>query len=144
MTSILTYNVKGIRQAKKRINIFHYLKNYVQNGIICLQETHSTPADEMLWEAEWGGSLYFSHGESNAKGVLIGISKNFCPNITKISRDTNGRILIIELDFDNHKCLFINFYNANTDKEQLSALKELDQLLSDFDLNNVIPFFLAI
>ena len=43
MFDILSLNVRGIREKKKRINILSWVRNYVPDkGIIMLQETHST------------------------------------------------------------------------------------------------------
>lgn len=38
--NLITYNVRGLRDAKKGREVFHYL--HLKNYIICLQETNST------------------------------------------------------------------------------------------------------
>ena len=101
--SLITYNVKGMRDSSKRQQIFNYLKNHMHNGIFFLQETHSTPDDEEKWKTEWGGELFFSHGKSNSKGVLTGFTKNIDAQITKNTYDKNGRILLTDAIIDSHK-----------------------------------------
>ena len=72
---INSFNCRGLRNPTKRANIFTWLKqNY--HGITFLQETHSAPTDLSKWQHEWGGKIYFSHGEFNSKGVAILIPKN--------------------------------------------------------------------
>ena len=65
-----SYNVNGLRKNPKRKSISYFLKekNY---DVKFLQETHSCFNDEKLWQYEWGGKLFFSHGENNSKGVAI-------------------------------------------------------------------------
>ena len=46
---------------------------------------------------------------------------------------TNNRILILEATIDGSDYLLINFYNANTEKEQLITIKNLNNLLKDFE-----------
>ena len=60
MTSIKigTFNVKGIRDNKKRRKIFQHIHQR-QFDIICLEETHSQVEDEQRCRAEWGDQLYF-------------------------------------------------------------------------------------
>ena len=42
---------------------------------IYLQETHSSLQYESEWLEQWESKILFSHGESNARGVAILISK---------------------------------------------------------------------
>ena len=49
-------------------------KKIFPNGILFLQETHSTKENEIKWKDKFNGNLYFVHGKSNSRGVLIGFS----------------------------------------------------------------------
>ena len=51
-------------------------------------------------------------------------------------RDENGRILILETLIDDSEFILINFYNANTDSEQIQTFNELNTLLSNLDLSS--------
>ena len=54
-------NVKGIKASEKRLKLFEYLKNNINdNGFIFLQETHSLSNDELKWKDEFGGPLFFT------------------------------------------------------------------------------------
>ena len=52
---------KGIKVSEKRLKLFEYLKNNINdNGFIFLQETHSLSNDELKWKVEFGGPLFFT------------------------------------------------------------------------------------
>ena len=67
-------NCNGLGDRNKRNKVLTWLKNKPEN-IILLQETHSTLELENEWKKMWDGEIYFSHGASNATGVVILIKK---------------------------------------------------------------------
>ena len=118
----------------KRIKIFEYLKNYVtSNSVIFLQETHSSVKDEKLWNDEFEGQLFFSHGKTNSCGVAIGFVGTKALNILNITSDNLGRILVIEVKIDDSVFVLINIYNANTEPEQLHTLNDLVNILETIE-----------
>ena len=127
--SFISNNVKRLQAISKRIKIFKYLKNYV----IFLQETHSSVKDEKLWNDEFEGQLFFSHGKTNSCGVAIGFVGTKALNILNITRDNLGRILVIEVKIDDSVFVLINIYNANTESEQLHTLNDLINILETFE-----------
>ena len=46
---------------------------------------------------------------------------------------TDGRVLIPDATINGSDYLLINFYNANTEREQLTIIKNLNNLLKDFE-----------
>ena len=66
--------------------------------------------------------LYFSHGTTNSCGVLAGFYGNINVVIKKHFNDKNGRVLILEVTTDDTE--YLNIYNENTEKHQLSILLE--------------------
>lgn len=56
--SIASYNCNGLAD-KKRQPVFTWLKEKEYN-IFCLQESHSTMLDEVVWKKDWGGVKYTS------------------------------------------------------------------------------------
>ena len=71
--TISTFNCNGLRKRNTRIKVFNWLRlNY--NGIILLQETHSIEIDEIRFQREWGGKIYYSHGDYQSRGVAIPLS----------------------------------------------------------------------
>ena len=132
--SFISNNGKGLQAISKRIKIFEYLKNYVtSNGFIFLQETHSSVKDEKLWNDEFQGQLFFSHGKTNSCGVAIGFVAKKALNILNIKRANLGRILVIEVKIDQSDFVLINIYKANTNSEQLHTLKDLINILENFE-----------
>ena len=126
--SFISNNVKELQAISKRIS--EYLKNYVtSDGFIFLQETHSSVKDEKIWNDEFGGQLFFSHGKTNSCGVAIG----FVGTKHNIRRDNLGRILVIEVKIDDSVFVLINIYNANTESEQLHTLNDLVNILETIE-----------
>ena len=56
-------------------------------------------------------------------------SRNF--QLGKINKDDHGRILIVDANIDDQNLVSTNFYNANTELEQINIICELNQLLDD-------------
>ena len=64
-------NARGLGDRLKRTQVFSWLRSN-KACIFFLQETHSTLESEKLWKDDWGlGSIFFSHGTSNSRGVCI-------------------------------------------------------------------------
>ena len=96
---IFSLNVRGRGDAKKRREIFRWLKWY-HNGsssIILLQETHSTSHSETAWQWEWGSKIYFSHGTANARGVAILMPMKYNFEMKELWKDKEGRLLAVTL-----------------------------------------------
>ena len=62
------------------------------------------------------------------------ITKKF--SVSKTSKDSKGRILIVEVTTEEVPFISVNLYNANTEVERLKTLSELDLLLDDFLLDD--------
>ena len=121
---------------KKRIKMFKYLKDKIgNNGIVFLQETHSSEDTYNEWRDDFKGRIFFSHGMQSSCGVMIGFlgSITFLPK--SICKDKNGRILIIEAEIDDETFILINFYNSNTETEQVKSINDLENLLQNFEIN---------
>ena len=73
---IVTLNVNGLANRKKRKQIFRNMYDKSAN-IVCLQETHAVKKAHKFWKNEWGGQIYFSDGETNARGVAILFDSKF-------------------------------------------------------------------
>ena len=60
-----------------------------------IQEAHITPEIVQLWRNEWGSEIYYSSGESNARGVMIPFNNKFKSKVKKQINDKNGCYLIL-------------------------------------------------
>ena len=57
----ISCNVKGIQQSRKRIKVFEYCKNnFLPNGSVFSQETHSSIEDEKQWWDSFKGKIFYS------------------------------------------------------------------------------------
>lgn len=117
---IVSYNVKGLRNEKKRRKIFNHLHDQ-KVDIALLQETHSVPDDLTFWRSEWGGEIIFSHGMSNARGVAILIGKKLNCQVKDYKVDIDGRIVAAELLIDNIAIVLTSLYAPNIDDELFFA-----------------------
>ena len=110
-----SYNCNGLANNIKRNEVFKWLKDKNMFDILCLQETHSMPKDENKWMREWGGHVFFSHGSSNKRGVLILIQRNAEYVVHTTLRDSDGRWIIVDLTVKSIRLCLVNLYAPNTD-----------------------------
>ena len=70
--------------------------------------------------------------------MLISIYRNLniCVNVD------NDRILILEATIDGFNYILINLHNANTEREQLTTIKNLNDLLKDLRIFMIKMLFL--
>ena len=111
---LLTLNVQGLAEKTKRTKVFRYLRTQ-KCDIACLQETHSVRKKEKIWQNEWGGEIFFSHGESNARGVAILFSRKISIQNVQTERDDDGRLLYLQFVLNNERFCIVNVYAPNED-----------------------------
>ena len=136
--SILSLNVRGLRNQVKRRSIFRFLKD--QNcQIYLLQETFSEQKDEPIWKSEWGGTIFFSHGSTHSKGVSILINPSSKLNVEVTGKDLDGRIVSINLIYNSAKISICNIYAPNDSQQQQKFLLTLNRyLMSHTEISNLI------
>ena len=111
--NFISNNVKVIKASAKRLKLFEYLRNNINNnGFVFLQETHSSLIDEQNWKDCFKGPLFFSHGKSNSCGVSIGYWERETFKVVNTVCDKNGRILILDAELNDTNFLLISFYNS--------------------------------
>ena len=85
-------------------------------GFYLLHETHSSLQYESEWLEQWESKTFFSHGESNARGVAMLISKQLDVKINELKRDINGRFILIDCTISENKHIIVNIYAPTFDK----------------------------
>ena len=131
---VIILNVWGLREYKKRRNIFRLLKtNTSPNSIVFLQETHSDKLTEHIWRSQWRGDIRLSHGTQNARGTLIGFREGIDYIVKREFKDNSERYAILDCLIQDHPFLLINLYNANLEDEQVKVLNDLNRLIDDTD-----------
>ncbi|KAK2558560.1 LINE-1 retrotransposable element ORF2 protein [Acropora cervicornis] len=108
--------------------------------IFCLQETYSSPEDEKVWSAEWGGNTLFSHGSSHSRGVCILLNPSnvtFC--LQSVKQDSDGRLLIAKATVHDKSFFIVNIYAPTDYRDQDNFIRTLsEQLMSNTNISNVI------
>ena len=108
------YNVNGLRDERKRREVFHYLHTK-KFDIMFLQEIHSVKCEEKYWSSMWGSKIWFDHGETNARGVAILFSPNVKVTVHNVIKSEVGHYIILYVSYGNIKLLLANIYAPNKD-----------------------------
>ena len=131
---IISLNVRGISNFKKRSSIFNWCRNS-QADLILLQETHSTVPIENLWSFEWGGKILFSHGTNNSRGVAILFKNGSNFDVSNVYHDNYGRILSVNFVKDEVNFTLVNVYAPNIESLQIDFYDDLCNLVGGDALN---------
>ena len=68
----ISNNVEGLQACRRQLQFFEYLRHKIcSNGILFLQQTHSTFNNEAKWNHNFDGKIYYLNGISNSSGILI-------------------------------------------------------------------------
>ena len=126
---IITFNVRGLKNRKKRYCLFQMLKKE-QFDIIALQETHFSENDINIIENEWGKNFHYSAGTNKSKGLITLFGNNI--PINKIScLLAENRVLISSLNLNPEPLIFVNIYGPNSDKEKSIFLNSIQPIIED-------------
>ena len=99
--SLLTLNVSGLQNKRKREKLFFWLKSKKDN-IIFIQETHcGSEDDKKKWSEEWGGQSYWTTCSKDSVGVAILISDKIKYDIQNVQCDEKGRWVNAEIHINN-------------------------------------------
>lgn len=132
---MVSYNARGLRQNNKRRRLFSYLHR--RNAqIIMVQETHTLPMDEKLWQNEWGGQIIFSHGTHDSCGVFILFKPSFNVNILKWHSHDLGRYIIADIAITDKIVTIVCIYGPNLDNPTFFI--NLFQTISVFTCDTLI------
>ena len=95
--NIVSLNTAGLGDYVKHRKVFNYIKKQTSpKGIILLRETQSVNKIEGLWTKQFGRgkeSIIFSHGKSDARGVLIAFRKGLKYRIIEKRIDSLAQII---------------------------------------------------
>ena len=121
----MSVNVRGAANTEKRRAIFD--KHRINSDILILQETHSDPNCERVWENEWGGKVIFSHGTTSARGIAVFMSKNIFTEVRNIYKDIDGRVIIFDIQEGDYLVTIAAIYAPSIDS--LNFFVELQEVL---------------
>lgn len=130
-----SFNVNGIQGNVKRRKVYNILKDN-KLDIAFLQETHSVENKELIWQNEYGGNIFYSHGTSEARGVAILFKRGLVYQIKDIKKDLDGRFIAIEVKVEDITYLLCNVYSPNEDDP--SFFVQTAEIIESFDNPNII------
>ena len=88
-----------------------------------------------IWQKEWNGKIYYSHGWSNNSGVAILIPDKILSNIeiTNIKTDHNGKLIVLECKICMNPFVIACVYFPTKDKptQQMDFLGYLKSMVND-------------
>ena len=115
----LSLNVRGIKDNKKRRELFYWLRKQ-RHDVIFIQETHCHSRKlEYCWTREWDGQSIWSLGTHNSKGVAILFNRNYLYEFSTVFKDPNGRFITLDLKLENNVLRLLNVYGPNTLNERI-------------------------
>jgi exonuclease III len=124
---ITTINVNGLKDVSKRTRLFTALR-FKASDIIFVQETHCSNSTEMAkWQSEWGGRAFWSFGAARSRGVAVLLKPNLDAKVKYFHYDTDGRMLVVDIDLSGESYRLINVYAPNDHAVRREWLNSIDR-----------------
>ena len=133
----LSLNVRGLNKSIKRRTIFRWLHKQ-NHQVIFLQESYCSKDLAPVWENEWGGKAFFSHGTNHSKGVITLINPSLNFKVEKVIPDKQGRFIILKLSLEENVIVLVNIYAPNDVAQQVAFFKSLNQQLEEFAQDTIV------
>lgn len=130
MASLISINSHGLRMDDRRQTAFLFFKRH-KFDIVFIQETHWTDEQKSAIEQDWDGDIYFNPGTRNACGVAILINSHLDYQLHHRKQDSHGRVLALEISFEDTTINLVNIYAPRSDLERRSFFTQLETFLSD-------------
>jgi exonuclease III len=108
--SVVSLNTQRCRDSATRFRNIENLKNEQAADIVFLQDIHTLPSDEAVWNLIWREEIEFSHLNSNTDGLPIVFSKKLDVKVECKTIGLPGRILHLTVEIGGHRFYLINVY----------------------------------
>ena len=131
MVSIISQNVRGLRDRVKRRSVFRHFHTMYPDYITVMQETHSSLEDEKTWKMEWGSEIIFSHGSAHQAGTAILLPRRYNGAVKEKCIDSEGRIVSIKVLIGGGMVTIIGVYAPAIDTQyhKINFLNELRETM---------------
>ena len=99
--------------------------------------------DEKVWTNQFGcgkGSVIFSHGKSDATGVLVAFREAVDYKINSQHVDNNGRYIVLNLLIDGSPVILVNYYAPNNEADQVKLLNDLTHVFDELEITGNTRF----
>ena len=145
---VVSMNVRGLRNPRKRRTLFHAFKKD-KYDIICLQETHLIESDLPMIKKEWPFPVHLVAGTSNSKGLITLFSNKLSSSNINM-KYVNERCMISQVLVNSENVLIYNIYAPCVESEKpkflifiknlvvLNTFNEQDHILIVGDFNTVL------
>ena len=125
---------------KKRRKVFDQYRGLAD--LLIIQETHSSKEVQDIWENEWGGKIIMNHGLTNARGIAIFIKRGSNISFNNVFMDTDGRVIICDIEENNTTTTCACLYAPNKDDptffqniaQELRKREENKVIIGDFNV----------
>ena len=134
--SIITLNVNGLNAPTKR----HRLAEWIQKQdpyICCLQETHFRPQDTYRPKVRGWKNIFLANGKQKKARVAILISEKIELKIKNITRDKEGRYIMVKGSVQEEDITIANIYAPNIEAPQYIR-QTLADTKGEIDSNTII------
>lgn len=111
---IVSYNVNGLQNSKKRRDIFDFLRNKLKGSVYLLQECHWTLDSEDFIRACWGYNLWLAGKDTNRNGVAILFRNNFEYKVHGVHRDAEGCYILMDVEILKKRMTLANVYGPSS------------------------------
>ena len=130
-----TLNARGLGNRTKRKSIFQFLQKQ-KADVVFVQETHLDEDNIKTWEAEWGGKLIVSNGDSKSRGTAILVHPTIDIKVDKVSTDGEGRLICCKMEYENKNIVMGNVYAPNQDSPEF--FEEVIRNIDSFEDNDMV------
>jgi len=122
---LISNNVRGLHDFKKRQTYFHWL-NSNKIDIACIQETFCTQNFEKEFNRIWDGKIIHCFTDSpHSRGVGIIFRNNLDFSIISTHRQTNGRTILLQIRHGNENITICNIYAPNKMNDRIKYFNNL-------------------
>ncbi|KAL3209759.1 hypothetical protein MRX96_052307 [Rhipicephalus microplus] len=124
--TIASFNCRGLSRAAKQ-NAVIELARARKVDILVLQETYVHRLGQIRsFDATFGTRSYWGYGASGSRGVAIVLMPRFTGSVLRYFRDTDGRLMWMDLDSGIR---IVNVYAPNDLRSQKEFFAALDNHL---------------
>ena len=134
--TVSSANTQGLRDNIKRLDVLNYF--LIENiNILCLQDTHLLPNDHKELEKQLYCEIILHGVNTAARGVAI-LLNNFEYKIKNCNKDTDGNLLLIDLQMSDISLRIINVYAPNKDSPLF--FQKINELVEECNESYVVVY----
>ena len=124
--SFYSLNCRGLNSTEKRTKLFTWFTD-INADIILLQETHFIEKYENNYNARWFGKYVHNFSDSqHSRGTSILFRKQLDIKIINVHKSNDGRILLLNLIFEETNFSIMNIYAPNSPAERKSFFMKIN------------------